>query len=66
MSEYVFIRIRKADGSVRITDEHDKELQEVTKEDYEIPKGSLKGSDMAFWQSHNPTCVWHGNRWVCG
>jgi hypothetical protein len=66
MSEYVFIRIKKDDGSVRITDENDNELPGVPEDQYEIPKGRLKKTDMALWQSHNPTCVWHGNRWVCG
>lgn len=66
MSDYVFIRIKKDDGSVRITDENDKDLTEISREAYEVPKGSLRGSDMAFWQRVNPTCVWHGGRWVCG
>jgi hypothetical protein len=66
MGDFVFDRIRKSDGQVRITDENNVDLP---------PEDPSKGIsitgllcfDHAFWTCTNPhTCVWQGGRIVCG
>jgi hypothetical protein len=66
MGDFVYIRIRKSDGQVRITDENNTDLpQEDPSKGISIP--GLLGFDHAFWHRSNPTvCVWQGGRIVCG
>jgi hypothetical protein len=66
MGDYIFIRIRKSNGQVRITDEQDNDLGTL-----DSSKGvsitGLQGFDHAFWYRVNPSCcVWQGGRIVCG
>jgi hypothetical protein len=66
MGDYIFIRIRKSDGQVRITDENNIDIENL-----DPSKGisitGLQNFDHAFWYRANPSCcVWQGGRIVCG
>jgi hypothetical protein len=63
MADFVFIRIRKSDGSVRITDENDQDLPGDTSKPVQISGSQV---NYAFWWPSNPICVCHGGRIVCG
>ena len=56
--EYIFIRIKHSDASVRITDEHDNDIQ--PQQDPPPLRGPTRTYHQALWYSGSPTCVWFG------
>jgi hypothetical protein len=66
MSDYVFIRIKKADGSVRITDEKDADIRGDNVASPMQEQKPVKYIDQATWYQWNPTCVYHGGKLYCG